>query len=156
VATKFRGRNGVMWKFGTTSSCKSLGTGQTVFLLLVHWFWILPWHIHVMEDHSCLLSDSWHTEGVRMVLLRPMEFSGRRLGQKFDTTDSCILIAQTRYLSWMLTHPAVFMTILVAYFFCTFTGKPQLCLMRYRKNRSNSVFFGRLVMLILRDQWGWF
>jgi hypothetical protein len=23
-----------------------------------------------------------------------------------------------------------------------------------RKNRSNSVFFGRLVMLILKDQWG--
>jgi hypothetical protein len=34
--TPVRGRNWRMWKFGTTSSCKSLGTGQTVFLLLVH------------------------------------------------------------------------------------------------------------------------
>ncbi len=38
--------------------------------------------------------------------------------------------------------------------FCTLTGKPQLCLMRYRKNGSNSVFFGRLVILVLKDQWG--
>jgi hypothetical protein len=48
----------------------------------------------------------------------------------------------------------VSMTILVAYFFCTLTGKPQLWLTRYRRNRSNFDFFGRLVMLILRDQWG--
>ena len=38
------------------------------------------------------------------------------------------------------------------YFFCTLTGKPQIWPMRYRKNRSNFDFFGRLVMLILRDQ----
>jgi hypothetical protein len=48
------------------------------------------------------------------------------------------------------------MTILVAYCFCTLTGKPQLWLMRYQRNQINSDFFGRLVMLILRDQWGWF
>ena len=47
---------------------------------------------------------------------------------------------------------AVSMTILVAYFFCTLTGKPQLWLTRYRRNRSNFDFFGRLVMLILKDQ----
>ncbi len=48
------------------------------------------------------------------------------------------------------------MTILVAYFFFMLTGKTQLCLMGYRKNRGNSVFFGLLVILILKDQWGWF
>ena len=37
-----RGRKGVMWKFVITSSCKSLRTGQTAFLLRVHSFWILP------------------------------------------------------------------------------------------------------------------
>jgi hypothetical protein len=42
--------------------------------------------------------------------------------------------------------------ILVDYFFYTLTGKPQLWPMRYRKNRSNFDFFGRLVMIILRDQ----
>ena len=48
----------------------------------------------------------------------------------------------------------VFMTILVAYFFCTLTGNLHLWLTRYRRNRSNFDFFGRLVMQILRDQWG--
>ena len=47
---------------------------------------------------------------------------------------------------------SVSMTILVAYFFCTLTGKPQLWLTSYRRNRRNFDFFGRLVMLILRDQ----
>jgi hypothetical protein len=46
------------------------------------------------------------------------------------------------------------MKILVAYFFCTLTGKPQRWLTSYRRNRSNFDFFGRLAMLILRDQWG--
>jgi hypothetical protein len=44
------------------------------------------------------------------------------------------------------------MMILVDYFFYTLTGKPQLKPMRYRKNGNNFDFFGRLVMLILRDQ----
>jgi hypothetical protein len=44
------------------------------------------------------------------------------------------------------------MMILVDYFFYMLTVKLQLWLMRYRKNRSNLDFFGRLVMLILRDQ----
>jgi hypothetical protein len=41
---------------------------------------------------------------------------------------------------------------LVDYFFYMLTVKLQLWLMRYRKNRSNFDFFGRLVMIILRDQ----
>jgi len=48
----------------------------------------------------------------------------------------------------------VSMTILVSYCFCTLTVKPQLWLMRYQRNQINLDFFGRLVMLILRDQWG--
>ena len=48
----------------------------------------------------------------------------------------------------------VSMTILVDYYFCTLTVKPQLWLMRYQRNQSNLDFFGQLVMLILRDQWG--
>jgi hypothetical protein len=55
---------------------------------------------------------------------------------------------------WLLTHPAASMMILVSYCFCTLIGKPPLWLTRYRRNRSNFDFFGRLVMLILRDQWG--
>ena len=39
---------------------------------------------------------STRTAGVRMVLLILMELCGSRLGQKFDTTDSFISIAQTR------------------------------------------------------------
>jgi hypothetical protein len=35
------------------------------------------------------------TAGVWIVLLSQMELCGSRLGQKFDTTDSCISIAQT-------------------------------------------------------------
>ncbi len=38
------------------------------------------------------------------------------------------------------------------YFFCTLTGKPHLWLTSHRRNRSNFDFFGRLVMLISRDQ----
>jgi hypothetical protein len=48
----------------------------------------------------------------------------------------------------------VSMTILVGYFFCTLIGKPPLWLTRYRRNRINFDFFGWLVILILRDQWG--
>jgi hypothetical protein len=44
------------------------------------------------------------------------------------------------------------MMILVDYFAYMLTVKLQLWLMRYRKNRSNFIFFGRLVILILRDQ----
>jgi hypothetical protein len=46
------------------------------------------------------------------------------------------------------------MTILVTYFFCTLTGKPQRWLTSHRRNRSNFDFFGRLAILILRAQWG--
>jgi hypothetical protein len=46
------------------------------------------------------------------------------------------------------------MILVVYYFFYTLTGKPQFWSMRYRRNRINSDFFGWLVMLILRDQWG--
>jgi hypothetical protein len=53
---------------------------------------------------------------------------------------------------FLFLKKAAFMMILVDYVFYTLTGKPQLWLMRYRKNRSNFDFFGRLVMLILRDQ----
>jgi len=46
------------------------------------------------------------------------------------------------------------MTILVDYCFYTITGKPQLWLMTYQRNQISLDFCGRLVMILLKDQWG--
>ena len=54
----------------------------------------------------------------------------------------------------LLVHLAVYMTILVAYFFCTLTGKPQRWLTSYRRNRSNFVFFGRLCYVNIKGSVG--
>ena len=86
---------------------------------------------------------------------------------EFDGALSPVARAKIRhYRQLYINHPepidfmsvtvdtTVSMTILVTYCFCTLTVKPQIWLMRYQRNQINLDFFGRLVMLILRDQWG--
>ena len=41
---------------------------MTVFLLIVLWSWILLWPILGLEDHMCILSEDWRTQGGRVVL----------------------------------------------------------------------------------------
>ena len=111
-----------------------------------------------MEDHSCLLLDNWHTPDGRMVSPSLMELWGRWRGEKIRHYRQ-LYINHPEPIAFMpvaVDTSVVFMTILVAYCFWTLTVKPQLWLMRYQRNQINLDFFGQLVMLILRDQWGWF
>ena len=67
-----RARNVVTSRSKTTSLCKNLKLKITVYLLLVHWYWITPWPILGLGAHICTLWTNLRTQDVQMVFLTHM------------------------------------------------------------------------------------
>ncbi len=98
--------------------------------------------ICLADGEKCLTTPSLYRVIVILFLLQ-------KSSTKPKSVFMCNRRAHCQWLQFLMIVDKINLT-------CSYFKTPRWKKKKVKRDRSNSVSFGRLVVLILKDQWGWF